>query len=135
MPDPRLTRAARLTLGITAVSFLVIGLGFLVVPVAWAASMEITLASALARTDLRATYGGFNVGFGLFLLACARREAWHRPGLLASVLALYGFAAGRLLGWALEGELARFLLVLLLIELGAGSLALWLYGRGASAGT
>lgn len=133
MPDPRHARATRLTLGITAVSFLIIGLGFLLVPVAWAGSMQVALGSALARTDFRATYGGFNTAFGAFLLVCALRTPWHRPGLLAAVLSLYGFAGGRLLGWALEGELAPLMRTLLLIELGAGTLALWLYRRDATA--
>ncbi|HEX6105472.1 MAG TPA: DUF4345 domain-containing protein [Gemmatimonadales bacterium] len=80
-----------------------IGVGFLIAPVQWAAIVEIALPTPTARTDLRATYGGFDLGFGVFLAVCAFRPAWIRPGLAALGLAAAGFAGGRLLGILAEG--------------------------------
>jgi hypothetical protein len=51
-----------------------------------------------ARADFAATYGGFQLGFGLFLLACTRTQGWIEPGLWAAVAALAGFAAVRIVG-------------------------------------
>jgi uncharacterized membrane protein len=64
---------------------------------------EIPLATATARIDFAATYGGFQLGFGLFLLGCARREPWTEPGLWAATAALTGFALMRLQGLVAAG--------------------------------
>jgi hypothetical protein len=62
-----------------------------------AALTDLTLPSPTAIADFVATYGGFQIGFGVFLLVCARRVSWHEPGLWAVVAALAGFASLRLL--------------------------------------
>jgi uncharacterized membrane protein len=120
---------ARFTLGITALAFVVIGVGFIVFPVSWAQSVEILLPTAMARTDLRATYGGFDLGFGLFLAACAHRPAWHAPGLYAAAIALGGFGLTRLAGHFLDGPLDPFMWKLLAVELPVAALCTWLYRR------
>jgi Domain of unknown function (DUF4345) len=120
---------ARFTLGITGLIFVVIGVGFIVVPVSWAESVGILLPTAMARTDLRATYGGFDLGFGLFLAACAHRPAWHGPGLYAATLALGGFGLTRLAGHFLDGPLDPFMWKLLAFELPAAALCAWLYRK------
>lgn len=113
----------RAVLALTGVVFAVIGAGFLVVPAAWAAWVEIVLPSPLARIDLRATYGGFDLAFGVFLMACARRAAWLRPGLWACGLALAGFAAGRIIGIAVEGAAPAKMLGLLAVETSLSALS------------
>ncbi|MGH7418236.1 MAG: DUF4345 family protein, partial [Candidatus Rokuibacteriota bacterium] len=65
-------------------------------PLRMARLVEIPLATPTARIDFAATYGGFELGFGVFLLACARRPAWHEPGLWATAAALGGFALIRI---------------------------------------
>ena len=93
----------RIILGLTGLGFLGFGLAFTLRPEAMVALIEITLPSATARVDFAATYGGFELGFGAFLLFCARRPGWQEPGLLAATLALAGFATIRLLGIAASG--------------------------------
>lgn len=115
---------ARWILGVIGVTFVAIGAGFLVRPVSWAAWLEIALPTATARTDLRATYGGFDLAFGIFLLVAARRADWVAPGLVANALALGGFAAGRLLGFAVERSVSPRLVPFLLIELAGVALSL-----------
>ena len=133
LPGPSLAAMspapARFTLGITALIFVVVGVGFILVPVSWAASVEILLPTAMARTDLRATYGGFDLGFGLFLAACAHRPAWHAPGLHAAALTLGGFGLTRLAGFFLDGGLDPIMWGLLALELPAAALCAWLYRR------
>jgi hypothetical protein len=113
----------------TAISFLVIGAGFFITPVSWAESVEIALTTPTARTDLRATYGGFDFMFGVFLLLCSTRPAWYSAGLMAAVLCLGGFAGGRIAGYVIEGSISTFMLVLLGVELMAISICGYLYHR------
>ena len=58
--------------------------------------VDISLPSVTAKIDFAATYGGFELGFGAFLLLCFRRAAWVEAGLWAGAMALGGFAAVRL---------------------------------------
>lgn len=110
------TSLAKAALLFGAVIFAVIGLGFLFLPVKWAAVVEIPLPTPTARTDLRATYGGFDLAFGLFLALCARRPDWIRPGLVALGLAAAGFGGGRLLGILAEGTASPLMLGFAVLE-------------------
>jgi hypothetical protein len=94
---------AKVLLRLGALVMAIVGIGFLAVPVDWAAIVDIQLPTATARTDLRATYGGFDLAIGVYLWLCSRREDWIRPGLVALGLAAAGFGGGRVLGMLLEG--------------------------------
>jgi len=72
----------------------------------------------MARTDVRATYGGLELGLGIFLILCTIRRDWTRPGLWALALATGGFATGRIAGLLVEMTISPLLLAFLLIELG-----------------
>ncbi len=129
MVSPATHNAAKFTLGLTALAFVIIGVGFILVPVSWAESVEIVLPTRMARTDLRATYGGFDLGFGLFLAAAAHRPTWHAPGLYAAAIALAGFGLTRLAGVLLDGGLDPFMWALLAFELPVAALCTLLYRR------
>lgn len=109
-------RFARVLLLLSALVFVVVGIGFLIVPARWAAITEISLPTAMARTDLRATYGGLDLAVGVFLWICARRDEWIRPGLVGLALAAAGFGGGRLVGIVAEGSAAPLMLIFLAIE-------------------
>jgi uncharacterized protein YjeT (DUF2065 family) len=100
----------------SALLLIVIGLGFLLLPVQWAAAVEIGVPTPTARTDLRATYGGFDIGVGVFLALCARRAEWIRPGLVAIALVGAGYGGGRLFGILAEGTASTPMLVFLGLE-------------------
>jgi hypothetical protein len=85
----------RAVLWLSALSFGAFGLAFGLWPQGMAATVGIVLPTDAARVDFVATYGGFELGFALFLALCARREAWVQPGLTASGCALAGFACLR----------------------------------------
>ena len=88
---------------LAAVVFIGIGVVFVFAPVDWARVVDIELPTPISRTDLRATYGGFDLGFGVFLAFCALRRDWIRPGLAAMAIALAGFAGGRTYGILVDG--------------------------------
>ena len=119
----------RTVLGLGAMVFLAIGVLFLIRPEHWAALVEITTPTAMSRTDLRATYGGFSLGFGLFLGLCTLREDWLRPGLVAIGLALVGFASARLVGFFVEGTAHRLMIIFFVLESVGATVAFYLQAR------
>jgi len=120
---------AKIGLLIAALVFIVIGAGFVVFPAQLAALTDIVLPTAMARTDLRATYGGFNVGIGLFIGCCALRPAWLRPGVLGVALAAVGYGGGRLLGMVVEGTASPLMLFFLVLEIVIASVAFHVFRR------
>lgn len=80
---------------LAGVGFLGFGVAYALWPTRMAGLTDLVLPSPTARADFVATYGGFQIGFGLFLLACAGEARWVEPGLWAVVAALAGFAGLR----------------------------------------
>lgn len=60
--------------------------------------VDVRARSARGRTELRAMYGGMELGFGLFFLAAAFTTKWEETALMAQTLGLGGLAASRLAG-------------------------------------
>jgi hypothetical protein len=114
---------------LAAFVFAGIGVTFLFKPLEGASLVEIALPTAMARTDLRAAYGGFDLAFGVFLAVCALRTDWIRPGLAALALATAGFASGRIWGIAAEGTATWLMLSLTVSEIAAAGGALYLLRR------
>lgn len=111
----------RVVLVLTGVVFLSLGLLFLADPVGTIALVGIGVDNARAGIEVRAMYGGLELGLGAFFLVAAVRERWIRAGLGAQILSLGGLALGRAVGLALDGQPDRLMLGLLLAELaGAG---------------
>jgi hypothetical protein len=122
-------KLARAVLVFAALVFFTFGMGFLLVPVQWAEAVDIALPTALARTDLRATYGGLEIGVALFLALCAVRAEWVRPGLVALMLAAGGFGAGRLAGIVVERSAGPLMLGFALLEWTIVGVTLYLLRR------
>ena len=130
---------SRAVLALTSLGFLSFGLGYAIWPMAMASLTEIPLPTPTARIDFAATYGGLQLGFGLFLLICTRRSGWTEPGLWAAVAALSGLVVIRLASLAaVGGHPTRPIWVGLALELGAalanaGALASLRRGTGRGA--
>jgi hypothetical protein len=108
----------RIVLWLSAAGFVGFGLAFAICPVPMASVTDIALPTPTARVDFGATYGGFQLGFGIFLAICARRPGWIEAGLCAAAAALAGFASIRLLGIVLRpGPIASAIYVGLVLEL------------------
>ncbi|MCS6864877.1 MAG: DUF4345 domain-containing protein [Gemmataceae bacterium] len=80
---------------VCAAAFLVFGVWGCLASESMLALVDVVATTATARADVRAQYGGFTLGMGLFLLMCVWRPSWTGPGLVASGCTLTGFAAAR----------------------------------------
>jgi hypothetical protein len=120
-------------LALCALGFLGFGLWLLVDPAAALAKIGINAGSAVGLVELRAFYGGMELGLGLFLGWCALRPDWQAAGLWLVVLANGGAGLARLLAASLGGAaLGGYLGWALLWELGFAALGgLALYGKQA----
>jgi hypothetical protein len=99
MEDAR--RFARIVLAAGVVAFAAPGFCFLLWPDAYAGLLGIALDGALARTDVRALFGGLELGVAVALALCLARRARTADGLALLLLALGGMLAARTLGlWA-----------------------------------
>lgn len=116
--------------GLVRVVLVLAGLGFLGfgVAITWAPAQVLSgvgiSGTAAGLVELRAFYGGLELGLGAFLLACARRPDWQRPGLWLVALVNGGIGVTRLLGIALSGEFTGFFAGALVWEFGFTLLAL-----------
>ncbi len=95
----------RILLWINSVFFVVFGLSFMFAP---SSSAELLIgsipASPSAMIDMRATYGGFGLGIGVFFGVCARNMDLVLVGLGSSLAILSGIVLGRIVGILLDGE-------------------------------
>jgi hypothetical protein len=82
--------------------YLSFGVMFLFWPVHWTGTMGIKLSTSTAINDIRATYGGFELGMAAFLIYCLLAPQYLRIGLLAAGLSIAGFAIGRVTGLILD---------------------------------
>jgi hypothetical protein len=92
--------------------FAMIGRKFIADPVGAAAASDITLGSAVAVTNMRASFGAFPLGCALVTLAClvsARRQV---AGLAFVAIMIGCVLAVRILGVLADGSLAASEVVL-----------------------
>jgi hypothetical protein len=102
----------------TGIGFVLFGGAYALWPTPMARFTDVELPTSSARADFAATYGGFQLGFGCFLLICASTTGWIKPGLVAAAAALAGFAGVRSLGIVTKrGPLSRTIWIALGIEL------------------
>jgi Domain of unknown function (DUF4345) len=123
-------KLARSLLYVFAITFLALGAHFLIVPTALTVETEIALPTPVAVQEVRGVYGGFFLGTGLYLLLCARREAWLHQGLVALASIMGGFVLGRVVGLLLDGPANALLYFLLTAEIAGFLLSLYLLKRG-----
>jgi hypothetical protein len=121
---------ARAFVWIVAAIFMVAGLTFVVSPAPMTQATGIS-ADAGGLTDIRATYGGFQLGFGLFLAWCARSRVSAGLFLTASVLG--AVLLSRVTGLLIDGSVTAFHLIALGFETTLTALAVWFYTRSPNA--
>ena len=106
-----------------ALGFLGFGLWLLTDPAALA-KVGIQATSKVGTVELRAFYGGMELGLGIFLAMCLWRPEWQSAGLWLVLLANGGAGLARLLGVFLSGAaLGGYLGWALLWELGFAALS------------
>ena len=110
-----------LALWLGAIGFAFFGVWLIAMPRALA-GVGIPADNANARAEIRAMYGGFELGIAAFLGFCLLRPEWTEPGLWFQLLALGGLALGRLIGISVErGGVRRLLWFFALIEVVAAA--------------
>jgi hypothetical protein len=87
---------ARFSLGATSLAFFCFGVWLLIAPQALG-DIGIQLATESAKVEVRAMYGGFEIGMGVFFLLAAMRPGWFRPALVLQVVSLLGLGGVRLI--------------------------------------
>jgi hypothetical protein len=92
----------KLSLGITAAVSAGFGIGCLIAPKQMLQKIDVKPTSGTGRTELRAMYGGLQLGLAAFFAYCAANEEMAEAGLLAQTLGLGGLALGRLAGIAVD---------------------------------
>lgn len=107
----------RWVLVLSGLGFLGFGIAIVIDPARVLGSVGIS-GTAAGLVELRAFYGGLELGLGAFLVACAWRAEWARAGLWLVALSNGGIAAARLLGIAVSGEFTGFFAGALVWELG-----------------
>jgi hypothetical protein len=112
-----------IVLVLCGIGFLGFGLWLLLDPVGGLSKVDISATSKVGQIELRAFYGGLEIGLGAFLIACAMRAEWQVAGLWLVLLGNGGCAIARLIGIALAGTFSTYLGCALTWELGFTALA------------
>lgn len=91
-------------IGLDILVYFGFGIAFLVAPAELLAEMDITLGSASSFVEIRAMYGGVELGIALFLLGTVRGWVSKRQALALAALALGGLGGVRLVGLLMMPE-------------------------------
>jgi hypothetical protein len=118
---------ARLVLRLSALAFAGIGAAFLFDPASMAGFVGVSSSGATADNDIRAVYGGLQLGCAAVLWAASRRTESLHLGLFVQILLFSGLALGRFVSWSVVGlpdALGLGLHAAELVAIGAGLAAL-----------
>ena len=122
-------KAARITLGASAAILAAYGAVFLIRPSVLGTLVGLEFATADAPVEIRAFYGGLELGMAAFLVACVRNPQLLSAGLLFCALAFSFAGAARMMGILEFGMAGPAHLVVGLLELGLAAWATWLKAR------
>ncbi|MWV11840.1 DUF4345 domain-containing protein [Pseudomonas sp. R-28-1W-6] len=126
--------SARIFLAVQALILAGFGLAYLVRPHELANLSGMLLMAPAAITDVRAYYGGLQLGLAAYLLLALARRDLLRPALSLLVLLYASLALTRMAGlWLDGGAQQTFNLYAMLFEVVSAGLAFWLLRRSAAA--
>jgi hypothetical protein len=89
--------------------------------------------TATGMTEIRAMYGGLQIGIGLLALAGLLRDGFRRHALVTLAFLCGGLCTTRLAGAFLDGGFSSYTTGALVFEIGSTALALWLLRSTAPA--
>ena len=123
---------ARIVLSIQIVALTALGLAYFIRPEEMASFSGALLMGSAAVTEVRAYYGGLQLGLAAYLVMALLRLDLLRPALLLLVLLYSVLALARFAGlWLDGGAQQTFNLYALLLEVLSAALAWWAL-RGVS---
>lgn len=109
-------RFARGVLLATALAFAGPGAAFLLAPGRFAALVDLSLLSATASSDVRAVFGGLELGLAAWLASVALRGRALGAALVVQRCVVGGMLAGRVASFAADGSPGPLAWLLLGIE-------------------
>ena len=117
----------KLFLYVVAGFYLLFAILYFVFPAALTEPMGLTASNA-GLIDIRAVFGGVQLGLAIFLWWSTQADDRIYPGLLVTVLLTGGIALGRILGIILAGEIGNHWIGLV-IEIVVTGIGVWLILR------
>lgn len=108
---------------LNALAFLGFGLAFLLNPSGMTEGLDIALPTARADIEIRAFYGGLELGFAAFLGLSALKRDWRRPALVCVALVLAATGGTRIAGMAIASEFVGTHAWLAALELSGAALS------------
>lgn len=120
-------RAGQLLLGLSALAFVAFGAWMGLDPRGSLGTVDVTATSTAGIVELRAMYGGLQVGMGVFLGWCLATDR-VREGVVAATSTIGGLGAVRALAWVVhrpDNDVLPALIALELSALLAGVAWLW----------
>lgn len=116
--------SARIFLALEALVWLPYGIYCFLVPSYLAEIGGVAFVSSTGSTELRAMYGGLQIGLGALSLAGALRASMTGSALLALAFLASGLGSTRLLGVLLDGGLSGYTVAGLFFEFVTAVLAI-----------
>jgi hypothetical protein len=116
-------RFATLVLLLSGLGFIGFGTWFFIDPLEPMLGLGGAIEGDAIPMELRAFYGGGEIGLGAFLLLCAMRPDWYRPGLWLVLLVNLGTGLARVVALLGGGPPLTFFLAALAWEFGFALLA------------
>jgi len=116
----------KIYLGFVGLMFVGYGLYCLVAPGALAEAAGVVGSTTTGTTELRAMYGGLQVGAGLLATLALFRASLVRPAVVSLAFLLLGLFTARTLGVLLDGGITGYTVFALVFESCSGALAAWL---------
>lgn len=111
----------RVVLWIDALTYLGLGAWLAVDPATSLRGVNVGITAPPGQTELRAMYGGLELGLGAFLALAATRPAWREAGLWMAALSVGGLGTARGLSALLDAS-SPMLWGFVALELGATAL-------------
>jgi hypothetical protein len=125
--------AARIVLVLSALVWLPYGVYCFVRPDSLAEAAGVVATTPVGVIELKAMYGGLQVGIGLLCALGAARLPLQRPALVALLFLTAGLGLARLGGVASAGSLDGYNGFALGFEWGTAALSAWLVSRSGAA--
>jgi Domain of unknown function (DUF4345) len=114
---------SKAALAVAAAGFAGFGVACLARPRQMLSCVDIKPSSPIGTTELRAMYGGMELGLGAFFLMAMSKPEWVRPALAAQALGLGGLAAARLASVLHDRPRGALMKSLVVAEASAAALA------------
>jgi hypothetical protein len=117
---------ARALLWLSVVAYVVVGLWSLLDPLGLLGAVEVGVSGPAGAVELRAMYGGLELGMAAFLLWCLRTGRLHE-GVVCATLSIGGLGGMRAVAWVLAGMPGTVHVGLMALELSGSALGAWVW--------